>query len=1205
MKSFEEILKKRILVLDGALGTMIQKNEFTESDFRGREFIHHPVSLSGFNDILNISKPSAIKAIHNAYLKTGANIISTNTFNSNAISMADYGLEKTVGLVERLNRIGAELAKQAILEFEAENGEGTHFIGGSIGPTNRSASMSPDIADPLKRNVSFLQLKNAYKLQIKGLLQGGVDILIFETFFDTLNLKAGLDAANEVMKEFSRNVPIMVSVTVSDNGGRILSGQDLSAFITSIDHYDNVVVTGLNCGFGPDRMISYLQTIKKISSHFVSCHPNAGLPDEGGCYDISPKEFGDSIKKILKERLVNVIGGCCGTTPEYISILSRLVKDFEGDNPIDSRNLRLSGLNMLSVTNDFLTVGERCNVAGSAKFLRLIKEENFEEAAVIAKNQISKGAQVIDINMDDSMLDSAKEMVRFLRYILADPDIAKVPFMIDSSKWEVIEDALQEIQGKGIVNSLSLKEGENVFIERAKKVKALGFALVVMAFDEKGQADTFERKIEICRRAYKLLTEKCGFKPEDIIFDVNIMTVATGMKEHSRYALDFIKAVEWIKNNLVGAKTSGGVSNLSFAFRGKNKIREYMHTVFLHHARKAGLDMAIINPAQNLRYEDVPNVIRELIEDIIFDRDDTATDRLIEITNEETGKIVSEVKKKEIPILEEITSIEDILKEDLRKGELLNLEAHIKRAIEEIKDPVKIIEGPLLDGMKQVGDLFGEGKMFLPQVVKTARSMKKAVEILTPYIEADSKNSGKKAGKIIIATVKGDVHDIGKNIVGTVLACNNYQVIDLGIMVSPEVIVEKVRKEKPDLICLSGLITPSLSEMINTVKMLSEAGISVPVMVGGAATSPLHTALKIAPRYSGTVLHMQDASQNPIAASKILNEDLKDQYLQDIKLAQKELIEKHSAKKDLIPFNKVLETIEKGDRNSYIAPAPKLELGSPLIIDLSLEELIPLITWKMFFHAWKITGSYLERLPFKGSEEEKLSWVKSQNENDREKAQEALNLYICANEILDHLRSSESFDGKAAIRFERARADVKNIYTGETMFPTLRQQRKDTEFLSVADYIDSKNGYIGFFAVTAGHKLHSLSKEFEIQGDTYRSLIAQSLADRLAEAGAEWLNIYVNNKYWEVNIRPAWGYPMLPDQTLILQTQTLLPYKEIGITLTENGAMFPSASISGIYISNPNSKYFMIGNIGKDQLEDYAERRGLSEEIVGNLLRQF
>lgn len=1197
-------------MLDGALGTMIQKNSFREEDFRGREFMKHPQPLAGFNDILNLTKPNAIKKIHSQYLEAGANIITTNTFNANRISMEDYGLQKVPGIVKRINAEGVKLASAAIQEYKKVHSDKdiVHLIGGSVGPTNRSASMSPDITDPLKRNITYNELFEAYREQCEGLIESGVDLLIFETFFDTLNLKAGLAAAETTMKSLGKYVPIMVSATVSDNTGRILSGQTINAFISSINNFDNVEVVGINCGFGPDKIKDFVYEISRRGSHFVSCHPNAGLPDETGCYNVSPEEFGESIREILDKGVINIIGGCCGTTPDYIKILSETVRNYRPFHPNKETDaLRLSGLEALTVKNNFITVGERCNVAGSAKFLRLIKEENFIEAAEIAKNQIEKGADVIDINMDDPLLEADREMVRFLRYILAEPDVSKVPFMIDSSRWDVIEGALKNIQGKGIVNSLSLKEGEETFIKRASKVKELGFALMVMAFDEKGQADTFERKKEVCERSYKILNEKCGYKPEDIIFDVNVMTIATGMPEHSRYAIDFIKAVEWIKKTLPGVRTSGGVSNLSFAFRGKNLIRKYMHVVFLHYARLAGLDMAIINPAQCIPYDDVPKEIREVIEDIIFDRDPMAVEKLIEFANQESKEKtpLTPIAKEKEP---EKISIEEKLTIDLIKGDVKNIETHVEEALQKINDPVKIIEGPLLEGMKTVGDLFGEGKMFLPQVVKTARAMKKAVEFLTPYIEKSKLESEeKKRGKILIATVKGDVHDIGKNIVSTVLSCNNYEIIDLGIMVSPEKIVETALTEKPDIICLSGLITPSLSEMAETVKQLSEAGLKTPVMVGGAATSLVHTALKIAPNYDGPVFHMGDASQNPLAAGRLLNPDTREAYINETASRFEEIREKKVSKNVLLPFEKVIEKVEKENRNEFFTSVPSLPLGENVIINLHLNDLKPLINWKMFFLAWKLQGKFLDGFPYgKISSEEMRTWEENLMEEEREKGREAFGLYQSAIALLDEISNKELFDGKAVITFQKAKGDAKEIIIGETSFPMLRQQKEDTDFLSCADYVGNKEeNYIGLFSVTAGRKLHSLSKKYEEEGDTFKSLLISTLADRIVEAASEWLHGKVKSEFWPAIIRPAWGYPMLPDQTLILKTQDILNYDSIGVSLTENGAMFPPASISGIYFAKPEAKYFMVGEIGEDQINDYASRLGLPISEVKNHLRQI
>ena len=1203
MKDFKKTLRERILVLDGGLGTMIQKNNFKEEDYRGREFISHPFPLYGYNDILTISKPQAIKKIHLQYLESGANIITTNTFNSNAISMKDFGLNENHGIVKRLNREGAQLAKEAIREFERKFGEGVHYVGGSIGPTNRSASLSPDITNPLDRDISYDELYSAYKEQIEGLVEGEADILIFETFFDTLNLKAGLAASKTVFEEKGISLPIIASATVSDNSGRVLSGQTIEAFITSIEEFDNVTAIGLNCGFGPSQLKDYIKKINKINYHFTSCHPNAGLPDEMGCYRVSPEDFFEEIKPLLIDKELNIVGGCCGTTPDFIKELTDKIHKYEPRVPNSKDEiLRLSGLESLSVNKDFVIVGERCNVAGSAKFLRLIKEEAFEEAAEIAKSQVEKGARILDINVDDPMLDSEEEMVKFLRYILAEPEIAKLPFMIDSSKWDVIESALTNIQGKGIVNSLSLKEGEEKFISKAKKVRELGFALVVMAFDERGQADTFERRIEICERSFKILTEKCGYLPEDIIFDVNVMTIATGMKEHSKYAIDFLKAIKWIKKNLKGVRTSGGVSNLSFAFRGKNKIREYMHVIFLHHAKQAGLDMAIINPTQKTKYEEIPVEIRDTIEDIVFDRNEDALEKLILFANED-------IKSKETAPIKEIDnqelSIEDILISDLVGGEFKGLEDHLTKALIKIEDPIKIIEGPLLDGMKRVGELFSEGKMYLPQVVKTARSMKKAVDFLTPYIEKSRKDiTSKKTGKILIATVKGDVHDIGKNIVSTVLACNNFEILDLGIMVPAEQIVEEAIKQKPDIICLSGLITPSLSEMSETVRQLSEAGIKVPVMIGGAATSLLHTALKIDVNYRGTVLHMADASQNPVAASLIMNEETRGDYLKKIEEKYKKLREENSKDLKIIPFKEVLSIVEKQGRNDRIlCDKPNLEIGKQLKIEIMLPDILPYFNWKMFFLAWKLQGLKLDSFPFHGTEADMRNWVSLHN-TEQGKAEEAVKLFYQALSILSELEKKEDLNIGALLRFEKATADEKNLYIGGKTFPMLRQQREGSDFKSCADYLSKKEGYIGLFAVTGGTFIHNLSKNSDQKGDVYLSILYQTLADRIAEATAEWLHQFLVKNYWGVTIRPAWGYPMLPDQTLILETREFIKYEEIGVSLTENGAMYPPASISGLLISNKEAKYFMVGEIGEDQIEDYAIRRGETVMKVKDCLRQ-
>lgn len=1221
-------LEKRILLLDGAMGTMIQKFEFRDIHFRGKEFSDHKNELAGFNDILNLTQPENIKSIHQAYLKAGVDIISTNTFNSNSISMKDYGLDKSTELIRRINREGARIAREAIKEFQIDKkNREEYFVAGSIGPTNRSLSLSPDISRPAERNISFDELRSAYEIQIEGLMEGGVDILLFETVFDTLNLKAGLDAANIVFQKLGQSLPIMVSATISDKAGHILSGQDISAFVISIAEYDNVLSIGLNCGFGPDELGRFLTEISENCDKFISCHPNAGLPDINGCYKVSPDIFRQQVELILKGGKINIIGGCCGTTPDHIAELKNIIENYQPYKPVVRTGLlQLSGLEPLTITNknDFVIVGERCNVAGSRKFLRLIKEGNITEALSIAQKQVEEGARILDINMDDPLLDSREEMVKFLRTLASEPEIAKVPLMIDSSNWEVIEDSLKNIQGKGIVNSLSLKEGEETFLERATRVRELGFSLIVMAFDEKGQADNFERKIEIAERAYHLLIEKCGYKPEDIIFDVNVMAVATGMREHARYALDFIKAVEWIKKNLPGARTSGGISNLSFSFRGKNWLRDVMHTVFLYHAINAGLDMAIINPALELNYDEIEPELRTIVEDVILARNEESESKLVELALSE-DKAKKEVTDKYLP--ESDLSIEELLQRDMVKGNLTELRPHLEEALNNYDNPLAIVEGPLMAGMKTVGELFSEGKMFLPQVVKTARVMSSAIEFLSPYImNSSSGSSAAKSGKILLATVKGDVHDIGKNIVSTVLACNNYDVIDLGVMVPEEEIINAVKEKNPDIICLSGLITPSLKEMIKVAQGLKRNGINIPLMVGGAATSRDHTALMISPEYDGPVLHMADASQNPVAARRLLNQNDRQSFVKEISEDYHSIREKISKREEpVIPLQDAKERAEKRDLTSYATPKPKVPLGKVLISKIDPESVLRFINWKMFFHAWRISGDYLTKFPYSLEEKEIDEWRKTLTKDTMVKAEEALSLYKNAIDLLQGILSSPDFDGKAAVIFEEAQSDGDSLIFGSIRLPMLRQQRKDSENLSLTDFIEGKGrkkDYMGLFAVTSGTYISELIEESRKEGDEYKTLLLQTLADRLAEASSEWWHSEVRKEHWgyseEENlsteqilrgeyqgIRPAWGYPMLPDQTLILETEKVIPYESLGMKLTNNGAMIPQSSVSGIYIANPEARYFMTGKIGEDQISNYARLRGISAERVKEILRQI
>ena len=876
----EEVIKDRILILDGAMGTMIQRYGLTEADFRGTRFQDISWQMKGNNDVLSLTRPDVVEDIHRKYLVAGADIIETNTFSSQRISMADYHCEH---LVKELNKASARIARRLADEFTRQNPEKPRFVAGSIGPTNKTCSMSPRVDDPSYRDVDFDEMSAAYQEQIEALVDAGVDALLIETIFDTLNAKAAIYAAEEVFRQKGRSLPLMLSVTVSDKAGRTLSGQTLEAFLTSVD-FAPIFSVGLNCSFGPMEIKPYIEEVAREATCYVSVYPNAGLPNAMGQYDVSPAQMAEQMRAFVDEGLVNIIGGCCGTTDAYIACYNQIIRDENGwKKPHQphhtSSNLRLSGLERLEVRPDsnFINIGERCNVAGSRKFLRLISEQKYEEAQEIARKQVEDGAQIIDINMDDGLLEGKTEMVRFLNLITSDPDIARVPFMIDSSRWEVILAALKCVQGKCVVNSISLKEGEEKFLAHARDLKSLGAAVVVMAFDEEGQATSYERKISICERAYRLLVDEVDFSPNDIIFDANILTIGTGMAEHSDYALNFIRAAAWIRKHLPGAHVSGGVSNLSFAFRGNNYLRNAMHAVFLYHAIQNGMDMGIVNPSSAVMYEDIPLEHRELIEDLIFNRRPDATERVLSLMQTE-----AEVGKSQVKDAWEEMSVEERLKQALRKGQGEHLETDIPLAMEKYGRAVSVIEGPLMDGMSEVGKLFADGKMFLPQVVKTARTMKKAVELLAPYMEKEKSTDVASAGKILLATVKGDVHDIGKNIVGVVLACNNYEVIDLGVMMPAEQIVEAALREKVDMIGLSGLITPSLDEMINTVRQLRDAGIDVPVMIGGATTSKLHTALKISPVYNGPVVWVKDAAQNSIVAGKLLNEHTRTQFVDQL-----------------------------------------------------------------------------------------------------------------------------------------------------------------------------------------------------------------------------------------------------------------------------------------------------------------------------------
>jgi 5-methyltetrahydrofolate--homocysteine methyltransferase len=1231
MKSIKDeitgLLKKQILILDGGMGTMIQKYNLTEEDYRGDAFSGHEGQMRGNNDILNITRPDVIREIHRKYIDAGVNIFTTNTFSANAISMEDYGVQS---FVKEINLAAGRLCRRLADESMLSHPDRHIFVAGSIGPTNKTASMSPDVNNPAFRAVSYMDLYNAYYEQIEALVDGGVDMLLFETIFDTLNIKAGLEAAANVLKNKNLDLPVMLSLTLSGKGGRTLSGQTLDAFIASVQDMP-VFSMGLNCSFGAAEMKPYLKELSEKAPFFISAHPNAGLPNRFGEYDETPETMAVQIKQFIDESLVNIVGGCCGTTPAHIVKYQDLVKGATPHKPVKkTKSLWLSGLEMLEVKpeNNFINIGERCNVAGSRKFLRLIKEKNYEEALTIARKQVEDGAQVIDINMDDGLLDAVEEMKTFLNLIASEPDIAKVPLMVDSSKWEAIEQGLMCMQGKGIVNSISLKEGEDIFLKHAKKIRLLGSAAVVMAFDEKGQADTFERRIEICARAYKLLTEKIGFPPQNIIFDPNVLAVATGMSEHNGYGLDFIRTVGWIKKNLPGAKVSGGVSNLSFAFRGNDCIRESIHAVFLYHAIREGMDMGIVNPSSTVTYEDINLQLRDLLEDVILARRPEAAEELIQYAQSNSGVLFANKENEKEQWREK--SLEERIEYALIKGIGDFLKEDLNEALQKYNKAVDIIDGPLMGGMNRVGDLFGDGKMFLPQVVKTARTMKKAVAILQPTIEKEkAESSNTKAGKIVFATVKGDVHDIGKNICSIVLACNNYEVIDLGVMVPAEKIIETVRTEKPDILCLSGLITPSLEEMTHVADEMQKAEMKIPILIGGATTSKLHTALKIAPHYDYPVVHATDASQNPIVASKLLNNATKNQYINELNEEYerlRNLYKSSQTKESLLSLHEARRHFFKYDWSDFYPVIPN-QTGVHRF-SVAVNDLMPYINWTFFFTAWRLNARYgdLSTLSeYRGCREE---WINKFPENERSKAGEALKLYCDARHFLDEIRhlSCEALFGifRAVTVGEDIFIEIDERKTNpKLIIPTLRQQKLNTQglCLSLSDYLlpysEIMDDYLGFFAVTIGKDLDSLKSKY--QDDNYKLMLLQTLSDRLAEAAAEYLHEKVRKEYWGYapdenlsvdelfkaryqGIRPAVGYPSLPDQSLIFELDKFLNFSDTGISITETGAMSPTSSIAGLYFAHPDSQYFMVGRISGEQLNEYAERSGKSTEYLRKFL---
>ncbi|MCE5206207.1 MAG: methionine synthase [Porphyromonadaceae bacterium] len=1221
----EEIMPDRILILDGAMGTMIQRYKLTEADFRGERFKDSQTLLKGNNDLLSITRPDVIAQIHREYLEAGADIIETNTFSATSISMHDYGMSH---LVAEINLVAAKVAREAADEYTRLTPQKPRFVAGSIGPTNKTASMSPRVEDPMFRAATFDDFKAAYKEQILALVEGGVDLLLIETIFDTLNAKAAIFAAKEVAAQTGRNTPIILSVTISDRAGRTLSGQTLAAFVASVSHA-NPLAIGLNCSMGAAELKPYVKELGRIAPFYVSTYPNAGLPNQLGEYDETPEKMAAQIKEFIDEGLVNIVGGCCGTTPAHIAEYARLVKNgVPHHRSLPPAYMQLSGLELLEVSPqiNFLNIGERCNVAGSRRFLRLIKEKKYEEALEIARRQVEDGAQVLDINMDDGLLEGTEEMTRFLNLLASDPDVSRVPIMIDSSKWEVIEAGLKCVQGKSIVNSISLKNGETEFLKQARQIQQYGAAVVVMAFDETGQADTYARRIEICGRAYKLLTEN-GFDPKDIIFDPNVLAIATGIDEHRNYGVDYIQTIRWIKEHLPYAKVSGGVSNLSFSFRGNDSIREMMHSVFLYHAIQAGMDMGIVNPSQSVIYEDIPADVRELVEDAVLNRRDDATERLM--------AYAEKIKNEKIPETEQAKtqewrafSLDERLSYALVKGIGDYLEEDLAEALKIYPRAVDIIDKPLMEGMNRVGDLFGSGKMFLPQVVKAARTMKKAVAILQPTIEAEKSSSGgsQKAGKIVLATVKGDVHDIGKNIVSIVLACNNYEIIDLGVMVPPEKIIDTVIREKPDIVGLSGLITPSLEEMGIMAEEMEKAGFAMPLLIGGATTSKLHTALKIEHRYKrGAVVYVKDASQSPSAVANLMNVENKDAYVQKVRKEYALLREGHAMK------STELVSLAEARRNpfrmvsSYEPVRPKA-MGRVKLEKIAVDTLIPYIDWKFFFPAWNLSAKFhtitrIDRDDAAAYEK----WKSSYRDDEQEKAEEAARLYRDAQNMLQRFADTEVDYVKAVFGLYEAYSENDTIFIGEMPFPFLRQQKKtdNNEYFCLSDFVASrksgKKDYMGAFAVTAGAGADEQIHRYEEEGDDYSALLMKSLLDRLAETATEWVHERVRRDYWGYaadeqlsvaelfavkyqGIRPAVGYPSIPDQTTNFLLHKLLSTEEIGISLTENGVMYPNASVSGLFFAHPESKYFSVGEISEEQMIDYAQRKNVKPEEIRKFL---
>ncbi|MCA0430643.1 MAG: methionine synthase [Bacteroidetes bacterium] len=1209
-------LEKRILVIDGAMGSLIQQYKLSEEDFRGEQFKNFHKDVKGNNDLLCLTRPDVIEEIHSQYLDAGADIIETNSFSGTSIAMADYDMQH---IVYDLNVAAAKVAKKAADKYTAINPSKPRFVAGAMGPTNRTLSISPDVNNPGYRAVSWDEMVEAYIEQVKGLIDGGVDLLLIETIFDTLNAKAALMAVQEVCKSRNIKMPVMISGTITDASGRTLSGQTTEAFLNSVSHVDLLSI-GLNCALGAKDMRPYLEELATKSNFYISAYPNAGLPNQFGEYDEDAHQMGHQIEDFLKAGFLNIVGGCCGTTPAHIKRIAELAKEYKPHKKKGADNLmHLSGLEPVTLRpeSNFMNVGERTNVTGSKKFAKLIIDGKYEEALAVARDQVEGGAQVIDINMDEGMLDAVQAMTTFLNLIASEPDIAKVPIMIDSSKFYVIEAGLKCIQGKGIVNSISIKEGEKTFIEQANIVKSYGAAVIVMAFDEVGQADTFQRRIDICKRAYDILVNQVHFPAQDIIFDPNIFPVATGMEEHRLNALDFFNATKWIKENLPNAKVSGGVSNVSFSFRGNDHVREAINSAFLFHAVKNGMDMGIVNPAQLVVYDDIEKELLELIEDVLLNRRDDATERLIE--KAESLKNKGKVKEEKNEEWRNST-VQERLTYSLVKGITDYIDLDVEECRKHYEKTLHIIEGPLMDGMNVVGDLFGAGKMFLPQVVKSARVMKKAVAYLQPYLEAEKSGSiSNSAGKVLLATVKGDVHDIGKNIVGVVMACNNYEIVDLGVMIPKEKIIDEAIKQNVDIIGLSGLITPSLDEMVDVAKEMERRNLNIPLLIGGATTSKVHTAVKVAPHYKQPVVHVNDASKSIPVVSNLISSELKPNFITEINIEYEKIREHNKNAQAQNKFISLSEArLNKLKLNwDEIDIAKPNKIGITVFDEVNLSNLIDYLDWTPFFISWEMKGSYPKIL------------------DDKERGDEAKKLFNDAQNMLQKIVKEKWLTAKAVVGIFNANQineDDIAVYNekGDEIlkFHSIRMNTKKPQGqhnVALADFIkpfnssisfEKQSDYIGAFACSTGFGIDEHVAKFEKNHDDYSAIMLKALADRLAEALAEYLHQHVRKELWGYaknetlnndeliketyqGIRPAPGYPAQPDHLEKLSIWKLLDVeKNTGIKLTDSLAMFPTAAVSGLYIANPNSYYFGVGKITKEQVEDYAKRKNESFEKI-------